>query len=586
MKLKFLHSKSNIKKDERQTASDKTLALFLLLEVIIFLLLLYFVYRVITYKTFGIAMSLSSIIGNAGNVVNNYLDETIRVIIYNAPVIILLLLVYMINAVLLYRLIIAPGSKKKIGLTVLCVVTFVSFGLVFIPIGRNDIKGTINISNDKSLKKYNNDYNVFDIDFEKLNSKSSDQMLINVNDYVSSLIPSKKNEYTGIFKGKNLILICAEAYSYYVLDPVLTPTLYRLTYNGFRFNDFYVPSWGGSTTSGEYAFLTGLIPCHATESMKQTIGKNMYFTMPRALKRKGYNTGAYHNGNYRYYDRNLTHGENLGFDFFLATGNGIEKVTKSWPIDVEMIEDTFKTYCDNGPFCMYYMTMSGHAFYNDDESYKVIKSIEKVKERHGEKYEKQVMNYICYQMYLEDALTKLVELLTEKNMLDDTVICMVSDHFPYGLNSAAFTDGIDYLPNLYGKGELNELELDRNMPILWSGCLENKYSHFKKDIDAPTSSLDLLPTLLNLFGEDFDSRLLVGRDALSDAEAVVAYNDGALKTSKGAYIPHDMKFHPNVGEEVDSQYVKLVRENAKNKVLYSDYVVTKDYFDYILKNKK
>lgn len=570
-------------KRKRKIASGNALAIFLLLEVVIFLLLLYFLFRVVTYKTFGVAMNLRSILGNAANVVGNYGGETLKVITYNIPMIAITFTLYIISVIVIYKFLFV--QRKKISIGILAIILIISIILSFIPIGRYDVKGVLKIDSGAVQATYSSDYNAYNIDFEKLNNETSDDIIKNVNNYVASLTPSKKNKYTGLFKGKNLILICAEAYSHYVLDPVLTPTLYRLTKNGFRFNDFYVPSWGGSTTSGEFAFLTGLIPCHATESMKQTIGKNMYFTMPRALKRKGYNTGAYHNGNYKYYDRDLTHGKNLGFDYFLATGNGLEKITKTWPIDVEMIEDTFKTYCDDGPFCMYYMTMSGHAFYNDDESYKVTKSIDKVRDRYGYKYPKQVMNYICYQMYLEDALAKLVELLTEKNMLDDTVICLVADHFPYGLNSPAFTDGIDYLPDLYGKEELNELELDKNMPILWSGCLENKYSHWDKDINEPTSSIDLLPTLLNLFGEDFDSRLIVGRDALSETEAIVPYNDGTLKSTRGYFIPHDMKFYPSDGSDVDKSYVSLIREVVKNKALFSDYVITQDYYTYILENK-
>lgn len=417
--------------------------------------------------------------------------------------------------------------------------------------------------------------NVLDIDFSKYNS--DDPILNQINKYVESLKPTNKNRYTGIFKGKNLILICAEAYSHYVLDPVLTPTLYRLTNNGIRFNDFYVPSWGGSTSSGEFAFLTGLIPCEGADSMRKTVNKNMVFTMPRVLKKLGYKTGAYHNGKSDYYDRNVTHAENIGFDFYMATDNGLSAITHdSWPTDELMFEKTFETYCDDGPFCMYYMTMSGHAFYNDSESFKVQKSINKVKEVHGDKYPEQVNNYICYQMYLEDAVKKLVDMLEEKGMLDDTVICMVADHYPYGLKDNAFTDGNDYLSDLYGdKMKIDTFEIDKNMPILWSSVLEKEYINFPKDIDEPTSSIDLLPTFLNMFGIDYDSRFIAGRDVFSDNEAIVMYNNGKWRTKKGTYILEKNK------TDMDSDYVDITKMVVNNKILYSKYVVDNDYYNLI-----
>ena len=66
-----------------------------------------------------------------------------------------------------------------------------------------------------------------DIDFESL--MASDQgNLLAMDQYFAAQIPTRQNEYTGLFEGKNLILITAEAFSSAVVDPERTPTLYRL----------------------------------------------------------------------------------------------------------------------------------------------------------------------------------------------------------------------------------------------------------------------------------------------------------------------------------------------------------------------
>ena len=102
--------------------------------------------------------------------------------------------------------------------------------------------------------------NALDINFEALAEVATDETIQNMHKYFATLTPSEKNEYTGMFKGKNLILITAEGFSPYAIDRDLTPTLYQLTHEGFVFNNFYQPDWTMSTTGGEFAVTTGLIP--------------------------------------------------------------------------------------------------------------------------------------------------------------------------------------------------------------------------------------------------------------------------------------------------------------------------------------
>ena len=93
--------------------------------------------------------------------------------------------------------------------------------------------------------------NVLELDFDALLTGESDETLRSMHQYFSTASPTKQNEWTGYFKGKNLIWIVAEAYSSIAVDPELTPTLYRLSEEGFRFENFYTPSWGVSTSDGE-----------------------------------------------------------------------------------------------------------------------------------------------------------------------------------------------------------------------------------------------------------------------------------------------------------------------------------------------
>lgn len=589
-------------------------------EIIVAFILIITIVEIILFETYGIFMPLSSAISNAQHVRENYSDELVKVIAKNVTFIIRFVIFYGVFIVTANEYLVKKqdgvtfGNYSKfkktihyVALAIFIVVLAISF--IFVE-KSNDFsfnvqKSGVKTALIKSLFKSNENlkietkpsvdivkeddfldkYNVLDIDFENLDETGKDERCKNVNEYVASRTPSNKNEYTGIFKGKNLILICAEAYSHHVINEELTPTLYRLTNNGFRFTDFYVPSWGGSTTSGEFAFLNGIIPNEAAESMKKTVGKNMCFTMPRVLKREGYNTGAYHNGNYKYYDRHLTHAEQEGFDYYIANGNGLEEIAGFWATDEMMLEKTLDSYHSKEPFCMYYMTISGHAFYNDSSNFKVIKNIAKVKEVYGDKYPDQVNNYICYQLYLEDALKKLIDGLEKYNLLDDTVICMVADHYPYGLNSASFTDGTNYIMYLYGSMDLDKYDLDKSMPIIWCASLEKEHKDLVKTIDELTSSIDLLPTLLNLFGAKYDSRLIAGRDVFSNVEPFVVYNSGSFFTKDGRYYKLTNSFISKDGTEKSKEYIDEYKEKARNLILFSAYIIEEDYYNYVFTNK-
>lgn len=418
--------------------------------------------------------------------------------------------------------------------------------------------------------------NVMDIDFDSLSKKASNK-INEINAYVQSLTPSTQNEYTGLFKDKNLILICAEAFSHAAIDRNLTPTLYRLAHNGFYFSDYYQPSWNGSTSTGEYSMLMGIAPLKDVRTMPATQGNNLYFTMGNQLQRLGYTGNAYHNGSYKYYTRHLTH-ENLGYNDWIAQGNGLEKLASAWPSDLEMFEGTVPTYIDKQPFSVYYMTVSGHFPYKADDA-KTREHLEYVQMKTGDKYDDKTQYYLAYQMELEYSLRYLVRQLEAKGIADDTVICITADHYPYGLeHSSTYGNKRDYIENLYGYEPKTDWERDKNAWILWSGCLENENKDMVCEVSEPTYSLDILPTLSNLFGLTYDSRLLVGRDVFSDTKPLVLWTNHSWVTDKGKYDANKGIFYPEDGIEVDDTYVESIKNEVKNKLSFSGKILDYDYY--------
>ncbi|MBR3538353.1 MAG: sulfatase-like hydrolase/transferase [Eubacterium sp.] len=393
--------------------------------------------------------------------------------------------------------------------------------------------------------------------------------------YVASLNASMKNEYTGLFEGKNLIFMSAEAFSGDIIDKNLTPTLYRMATKGINFTDYYQPASAG-TTGGEYSNLIGMLPTMGGQSMKQLATYNNYFTMGSQLDRLGYYGKMYHNNEYTYYSRHKTH-VNLGYcDGYEGVGNGAEAyITGGWPeSDLEMFKGTFGQYVNKQPFNIYYMTVSGHSAYSKESNSQSRKHWDEVQNL---PYSNDVKAYIACNLELEAGLTWLVENLEKAGILDDTVIVISADHFPYGLDNDAALGQMPLLSELYGYNVTNYLQRDHNRLIIWSGCLE------KMDpivVDTPVCSIDILPTLSNLFGTYWDSRLLPGRDVFSDAEPIMFNLFREWKTDKGTYL--NGEFTPkNAAEKLPEDYEDRIQKIVNNKINYMYGVLETDYFGHL-----
>lgn len=406
------------------------------------------------------------------------------------------------------------------------------------------------------------------LDFEVLAQNETNSTMRTLYSYLAAQTPAMENEYTGLFRGKNLIFITAEAFNYTVIDPELTPTLYRLSTQGIQFTNYYEPLWSGCTSGGELVNLSGLaMNCEMNTYSKQ----KPFNTIGRQLMNEGYFSRAYHNNVYTFYDRHKTH-TNLGYEEFIGMGNGMEEGVKDvWPqSDMEMFDFTLPQYIDNQPFSVYYMTVSGHCRYNQLGNAQSKKNWSLVEDL---PYSDGVKAYIAANLELEKGLTSLVAQLEEAGIADDTVIVMAPDHYPYGLGKAWGLEH-DGLAELYGVKKYDLFQRDKNTLILWSGCLEG----MDLRVDAPVCSIDILPTLSNLFGVTYDSRLTIGRDVLGTEEAISLWPDYSWVTEKGSYNASNRKFTPVEGAEIPEGYVDRVISIVTNKVKFSRMVQTCSFF--------
>lgn len=404
--------------------------------------------------------------------------------------------------------------------------------------------------------------NVLEIDFAELLAGETDKTLAKMHEYFGNREPTMKNEYTGMFAGKNLIFITAEGFWKYAVNEKYTPTLYKLANEGFVFEEFYNPLWWKSTTDGEYVACTGLIPSGQVRSFKKSGSNSMPFCMGNMLRGEGYPTMAYHNHTYTYYNRDVSH-PNMGYEYY-GLGNGLD-VKKTWPeSDLEMMEKTIpQALAGEKPFHNYYMTVSGHMNYNFLGNKMAGKHKAEVADL---EMSEEARAYIACNMEFDQAMAYILEQLEAAGELENTVICISGDHYPYGMDPNTWNE-------FYG-GEIDkDFEIYRSTLILWSGDMEEPIV-----VDKPCSSLDILPTLLNLFGLEYDSRLLVGRDILSDSPGLAIFSNRSFITEEGRYNARTDEWIPNEGSAADETYASGIYSQVKALFTNSVRILDNDYY--------
>ena len=264
-------------------------------------------------------------------------------------------------------------------------------------------------------------------------------------------------------------------------------------------------------------------------------------------------------------------------------GNGMEAGVKScWPeSDLEMFSYIMPKFIDGGePFSVYFMSVSGHCAYNRMGNSMSLRHYDKFASMDASE---EIKCYHAANYDFELAMEYLLDALEEAGIADDTVIAISADHYPYGLEeSATWATTQNYLPELYGFTPTNNAQRDHNALIIWSGCLEDREEPVT--VSGPTYSIDILPTLSNLFGVEYDSRLLVGRDALSDTMALVIWPDYSWKTDRGYYHGPSGVFYPTDGAEpADAAYIENVKSIVRNKMTFSKGLLNYNYMNYIFK---
>lgn len=419
------------------------------------------------------------------------------------------------------------------------------------------------------------------LDLRALYDDAEDEDIKAITACISNRMPTYENQYTGMFQNYNLIFITAESLSPYMVREEWTPTLYKLMHEGFVFTNYYNPTWNKSTIDAEYAICLSQYPSASVWSLETSADTCQPYALGNILGDVGYLCKAYHNYDFYFYDRSRTH-PNMGYDF-KAVGYGLVLPHQDeYYSDLEMVQVAYEDFTASEPFHAYFMTYSGHlpySFRENDVSIKNREEAERLTE--GQDYNETITSYIAAQLELEYALEWLVERLDEDGLLERTLFVVTPDHYPYVLHTGEYD-------TLAGRNVLdNQFELYRSCFGIWNSTMKDPIV-----IDKLCSDVDILPTVLNLMGVNYDSRLLAGRDMLYDEEGSVFLPDYsfALEMKEG-----NLEYEAQLDETF---YNESIMQDSAAGLVYeqiieiqrafyiSNKMLEKDYYGYIYGKEK
>lgn len=382
--------------------------------------------------------------------------------------------------------------------------------------------------------------------------------------YFENNLQSKTSDLNGIFEGKSLLLIEAESLNNYAIDPVLTPTLYRLFANGYRFPNYHSPLLLGSTSDAELMVNTGLLPPeNGYVTFLKYFDNSFPTTIAKEFNEEGYYSIASHNNYGEFYNRDVVY-PNFGYTFFDCIDMGFDT---QFIDDSKYIEVLTWILVEKPQFLSYWITFNGHQPYSSEEelSENIKSHLTVVKELYPDIPTGEQI-FLAKNMDLDRGLAYLLEVFTYMNRIDDLVVVVYGDHAPKGI----FEEGIQGSKTCEKLGYSDEQCLNTPL-IIWHK------DEFVGESDLVSNPTDISPTLYDLFGIDYNSSHVFGNSVYSDDyEGLYFDANGNIKTNNFRFDSSTSQIGQISG--LDVNVVNSTLNSIQEKMRIYRRIIEIDYF--------
>ena len=376
------------------------------------------------------------------------------------------------------------------------------------------------------------------------------EKIAEINRYIDSLDISKEdNEYSNIFKDKNLIMIMLESIDSWLVTDEVMPTMRYLQTTGLNFTNRYAPFYGGGMTiNSEFAGITGLYSISNETAIYNYTDNNFNYSLPSLFIKNGYIVNSMHMNQAHFYNRKNFH-KALGFMNHYSLHD--LKIPGNISYDTNMVkqDDSYNLIVNKDKFVTFITTYSAHVPYIDSEMCDNL-----IKTNPSFKIDDEEITCIKLLAHeTDDFLKLLLERLEEDNYLDNTVIVLYTDHYTYGFTRT------EEMKNI------TDNNLIQNVPfVIWSKDIASK------NINTIVDTADIVPTLFNMFGIDYDPKIYMGTDVFS------RYHENFVYFSD--YSWYDGNIYSK--NAISSDYVNEISNKVNQKISINEKIVSSNYYAY------
>ena len=402
---------------------------------------------------------------------------------------------------------------------------------------------------------------------EMISQSETNQKYLNLHNYFLSQSVTDYNEYTGMFKDKNVIVILMESVNETIINEELYPNFYKLYSEGWHWNNSYSPRNSCATGNNEFSAMTGLYSLYNACTSNVYLNNTYFEAIFNLFNEAGYSTNSMHDFSEWYYKRPTIHTNMGSEEYFNARKLNIRTASYygEWPDDREFFNKAMDiNLSKNGKWMTWLTTVTSHQPYTSSSTY-------------GDLYKDEykamgsstsMSRYMSKLKVLDEALGLLYERLETSNQLDDTVIVLLADHYPYGLSKSTVAETINH--------SLEDYEIERTPFVIYNSKME------PKEFNEYTSYINLVPTLANLLDLNYDPRLYTGTDLLSkDYESLVIFADGSWKNEKAFYNAATGKVKYYQENAYTEEELYNLNEQVSLKISMSNSAIKLNYFNYL-----
>ncbi len=375
-------------------------------------------------------------------------------------------------------------------------------------------------------------------------AKANVSDLKSVRNYLNANKVKPNPEYTGVAKGKNVLVIHLESFQQFLIGykwkgKEVTPNLNKIYHqkNTISFDNFFNQVGQGKTSDAEMMLENSLYGLQSGSAMSTYGTSNTFESAPAILHQQaGYTTAVMHGGAGSFWNRNNAY-KSFGYQYFMPLSFYENKPSYyiGYGLKDKIFFDQSIKYIERlpQPFYLKMITVTNHYPYDIDKKNQSI-----AKTNTGDE---TVDGYVQTAHYLDQAIGELMSWMKKTGLDKKTLIVFYGDH--YGISGNHHKASAQLLKKK-SFNDFDNLQFQR-VPLMFhmkglKGGINHTYG----------GEIDVLPTLLNLLGIKDSDTIQFGYDLLSkNAPQIVAQRNGDFITPEYSKVGSDY-YYTKTGKRI------------------------------------